>query len=75
MEESIADGEPSTLEVLLRQNDAKPEKPVLLQGTAELLSNKVFYRIALVDLSHVDAMRIDLLRSHRVLDQMREGVN
>lgn len=74
-EELLLDGEPYTLEVTLRNDNDAPYKHVLLQSLADHQArNKLIYRVALIDMSSLDAVRADLLRSHRVLDQMREGV-
>jgi diguanylate cyclase (GGDEF)-like protein/PAS domain S-box-containing protein len=74
-EDMAQDDDPCTVEVTLRHANDKPHKHVLLQALVEhQAGNKLIYRVALIDLSGLDAVRADLLRSHRVLDQMREGV-
>lgn len=74
-EELAINGDPCTLEVTLRHANDKPHKHVLLQALAEHQArNRLIYRVALIDMSNLDEVRADLLRSHRVLDQMREGV-
>ncbi|PIQ51978.1 MAG: hypothetical protein COW02_11960 [Comamonadaceae bacterium CG12_big_fil_rev_8_21_14_0_65_59_15] len=74
MEESMLDDLPCSIELTLFQANVLPERRVMLQGGAEQSQGKMIYRIALIDLTHIDVIRADLLRSHRVLDQMREGV-
>lgn len=74
MEEYISDAEPYSIELALFQSKDLTERRVMLQGTAEASLGKTLYRVALIDLAQIDTIRADLLRSHRVLDQMREGV-
>lgn len=74
-EELLPDGDPYTLDVMLRDGSDAPYKHVLLQGVADHQArNQVLYRVALIDMTSLDSVRADLLRSHRVIEQMREGV-